>query len=115
MLWKLKKQLPGRRRAAACWTDQVGEEFAGLGLSQFPGAAHLYASLDQRYVMIYTHMDDFHCCARRSAAGPLIEQMRNAFVIKASESFETGAYEHLKRDRWKRSEGTFIQGNQRHI
>ena len=111
VLWKLKKQLPGRRRVAACWTDQVGEEFAKVGLSQFPGATHIYSSLDERCIMVDTHMDDFHCCARRSAAGPLIEQMREAFVIKASEPFETGAYEHLKRDRWNRSDGTVIQGN----
>jgi len=115
VMWKLEKQLPGRRLAAVKWVDFVATEFSQMGLSAYPGSPHLFASLDEGRVLIDTHMDDFHGCARRSRAQVILAELRERFKLKDSDCIEEGVYEHLKRTRVKTKDGTLIVGNGRHV
>ena len=113
--WKLKKQLPGRRRAAVRWTDHVATQFGIMGLEQYPGMPYFHASLDERKIFIETHMDDFHGTCRQSAAKQLLEELRTKFSLTDSGIIITGTYAHLKRERVRLDSGTWIGTNKQHI
>ena len=44
VVWKLRKPLPARRKAAAFWTDHVATNFATIGLSQNLAMPYFYTS-----------------------------------------------------------------------
>ena len=90
VVWQLKKQLPGRRRAAVRWTDHVATQFGQAGLEQYSGMPYFHASLDERRVFIETHMDDFRGTCRRSAAPALLDELRTRFQLKDSGIITTG-------------------------
>jgi hypothetical protein len=107
VIWKLKKQLPGRRAGAARWMDHVAHTFSELGLEKNLALPNFYRKEFTRLV-VDTHMDDFHGTGRRSEVTPFLEALREKFKLKASDCIIVGAYTHLKRTRLKLDIGVFL-------
>ena len=59
VVWRLLKQLAGRRAAGARWGDHVRSIFGAVGVRKFPAPALFYAKEGAR-IVIESHMDDFH-------------------------------------------------------
>ena len=100
VVWRLLKQLPGRRAAGARWGDHVCSKFESIAVRQLPAQPYFSAKEGTR-IVLESHMDDFHGVGRRSEIEPFLEQMRNLFKLKASDLILGGEYSHLKRIRWK--------------
>ena len=77
-MWRLHKQLPGRRAAGARWGDHVCTKFESIGVRQFPAQPHFNVKEGTR-IVLESHMDDFHGLGRRSEAERFLEQMENLF------------------------------------
>jgi len=104
VIWRLKKQLPGRRAGAARWMDHVAHMFSELGLDKNPAVPNFYWKALTRLV-VDTHMDDFHGTGKRSEVITFLEELRAKFSLKASDCIIVGAYTHLKRTRLKLETG----------
>ena len=82
VVWRLLKQLPGRRAAGARCGDHICSKFESIGVRQFPAQPYFYAKEGTR-IVLESHMDDFHGVGRRSEIEPLLEQTR--IQLKASD------------------------------
>ena len=113
VVWKLKKQLPGRRAAAARWCDYTRDRLQEAGIVQYPAQQHFYAKPGTR-IFMESHMDDFHGCGRRSEVQQILPELKAKFKLKASDVVVEGAYSHLKRVRWRLPDATIIAANSKH-
>ena len=114
VLWKLVKQLPGRRAAGARWLAFAVAKLSECGLerndavpssSRMPGAR----------VCAELHMDDLHGCGRQSEVDKLLPMIRARLRLKGSGAIETGRYDHLKRGRVRTSAGVGSKPHPKHI
>jgi hypothetical protein len=115
VVWKLKKQLPGRRAAGAKWNEHVATKLKELGIDQYPAIPNIYARLVESRLVLDTHMDDFHGVGRQSEVNSLLPKLREAFRLKGSDAIVTGAYSHLKRVRWKFDDFTLVGASAKHV
>ena len=116
VVWKLKKQLPGRRIAGERWTTHVATTFQQkMNMEQCPALPQFFKTTESGgRLLVEAHMDDFHGSGRRSEATAFIRKARQEFKLKASDCIVNGKYNHLKKNRYKTSEGVFVQGNPKH-
>ena len=113
VVWKLEKQMPGRRAAGNRWHNHLAAKFGECGLVQNEGMPNFFKIPDTR-VVIDTHMDDFHGVARRSEAEKLLPMLHEKLKMKSSDLCIVGDYSYLRRTRIKKDTGTFIATNPKH-
>ena len=114
VVWRLKKQLPGRRAAGARWGDHVETLLVDEGWERYEGAPQFYKKAGTRLFM-EAHMDDFHGVGRRSEVEAFLPRLRERMRLKASDTILEGAYEHLKRSRWKFGDHLLIGPHEKRI
>ena len=113
-MWRLRKQLPGRRTAGKRLIDHAaGILVVDLEMARCAECPCFFKS--KSGVVIELHMDDFHGTGPAEACAEVIEQLRVKLKLKVSPMLEPMVhYQHLKRHRVRGTEGTFIAGSNQH-
>ena len=115
VVWRLLKQLPGRRAAGAHWTDHVNATFTEkMGMERYEPMPFFYRLPGTRLI-VECHMDDFHGCAKKSEAEAFLDTVAKELVVKKSKSIIEGHYQHLKRGRVKLNSGVLVQADPVHL
>jgi len=113
VVWRVLKQLPGRRAAGARWGDRVRNIFEVVGVRRFLAQPHFCAKEGTR-IVIESHMDDFHGVGRRFEVEASLNTMREKFRLEASDVILEGEYSHLKRIRWQMEDATIFAPTPKH-
>ena len=114
VVWKLHRMLPGQRIAGAGWVDDASERLKNEGFDRCEALPQFFRRASDG-IVIEMHMDDFHGCGESQAAKQCVERLREVFDLKATEVFMTGRYSHLRRDRLREGNVTFLRGNPVHV
>lgn len=74
LVWRMKKVLSGRRKAARCWNDALATACVEHGLERTISESHLFRSncKPKHHIALSTHMDVVHGCAPRSELEELV-------------------------------------------
>ena len=67
MMWRLLRQLYGRRKAGQEFTAWLAETLMSLGFERHSGLPHFFVHR-QRMLLLEVHMDDGHGCAEEATA-----------------------------------------------
>jgi len=114
VVWKLKKQLPGRREAGKKWIEFCAGKFVKeCGLVRYEPMPQFFRQENAR-LALELHMDDFHLCGRQSEVRPFLVEAKKHLKLKSSDVIIVGTYEHLKRTRVKTTSGTFVAPHEKH-
>ena len=115
VVWRLLKQLPGRRKAGRLWIDHCATQFTEeCGLERYDPLPQFFKGPSGTRLLVELHMDDFHGVARKSEAEWFLDKARVVLKLKASDAIISGRYEHLKRTRIKMDTGTLIRPHPKH-
>ncbi|CAK0835553.1 unnamed protein product [Prorocentrum cordatum] len=95
--WRLKKQLPGRRKAAPGWVEHM----AGILADEMPMArcevAPQFFYNSETEVVVELHMDDLRMAGPRGALEGFRDELGQHVTFSGGEIHEYGTtYEHLK-------------------
>ena len=111
VLWRLRKQLYGRRRAGTRWVDFMAEHLAEQSFDRCEAAPQFFVNyaLD---VSIGVHMDDLHGFGPKLALDLVRINLSQTIRFKVRTVYEMGMrYEHLKRERVLHEDRTEIVPN----
>ena len=97
IVWRLRRQLPGRRAAGQSWVKHVaGILVSKLGFERRTTAPQFYWS-SERMVALELHVDDIHGTTTRSGREKIVKDLVLEINFKGGDRGETGKpYEHLK-------------------
>ena len=99
VLWRLRKQLYGRRRAGTRWVDFMAERLEEQSFDRCEAAPQFFVNyaLD---VSIEVHMDDLHGTGPKQALDVVRTNVSQTIRFKVWTVYEVGlSYEHHKRER----------------
>ena len=114
IVWRLRRQLPGRGAAGQSWVEHVAGILVNK-LSFVTTAPQFYWS-SERIVALELHMDDIHGAATPSGREKFVKDLALEINFKGGDRCETGKpYEHLKRPRLPMSGETRIQPNPKYL
>ena len=89
VVWKLEKQLLGRRAAGRRWIDHCAELFENkCGLVRYDPLPLFFKG--EGRLLLKLHMDDFHGSGRLSVVAPFLENARRVLRLKASDGIACG-------------------------
>lgn len=114
VMWRMKKQLYGRRKASKAFNEFMVKELTKLGFVQCAPAPHFFRQ-DEKDMDLELHQDDWHGTGPDESLDWFAEEIRKAVTVKVSEKLGVGAkYQHLKCGRYRVEGGTFITGNNKY-
>ena len=115
VVWRLLKQLYGRRRAAAAFVDWLAELLISLAFERHPGHPQFFIHRD-RQLYLEVHMDDGQGCGPPVCIKEFAKELSDATAVKFFGPIEHGQeYSHLKRFRTPLRDGTVFRGNPRYL
>ena len=116
IVWRLRRQLPGRRAAGQSWVEHVAVILVNkLGFVRCTTAPQFYCS-SERMVALELHMDDIHGAGTASGRENFVKDLALEINFKGGDRCETGKpYEHLLRLRLPMTGETRIQPNPKHL
>ena len=112
IVWRLRRQLPGRRAAGQSWVEHVaGILESKLGFARCT-TAHQFHWSSERMVALELHMDEIHRAATPSGRGKFVKDLALEINFRCGDRCETRKpYEHLKRLRLPMTGEIRIQPN----
>ena len=99
VLWRLRRQLCGPRRAGTRWVDFMAERIEAQSFDRCDAAPQFFANYDL-HVFIKGHMDDLRGTGPRPALELVQTNLSQTIRFKIWTVYEVGMkYENLKRER----------------
>ena len=115
VMWKLKKQIYGRRRAGQAWVNHFAAILESLGLRRCAIAPQFFSD-SSRGIYVEVHMDDLHGTAPEGVAQELLKAIGEQVAVKTYGPTRPGdKYVHLKRRREVCHGGVLIGADDKHI
>ena len=99
VLWRMRKQLYGRRRAGTCWVDFLAERVEEQSVDRCEAAPQFFVNyaLD---VSMWVHVDDLRGTGPKPPLDLVRANISQTIRFKVWTVYEMGTrYEHLKRER----------------
>ena len=75
ILWRLRKQMYGRRKASQSFNDYMARVLGSLELEQFCGATQFWINRAKQ-TLIDLHQDDLHCSIPETCYDWLVESLK---------------------------------------
>ena len=86
VMWRLKKQLPGRHRAGQMWTEHLAGLLVDIGLEQCQEARQFFVQRSL-WLGLGAHMEDMHGFGGKMAIAEFVKQLRSRLELKGGEPF----------------------------
>ncbi|CAK0799166.1 unnamed protein product, partial [Prorocentrum cordatum] len=113
VVWKLEKQLPGRRAASREWIGYAADLLLDCGLDRNE-ACPQFDRKPMTRLGLELHMGDLYCTGRKSDLESFLPATRAKLKLRDSDVVIEGRFEFLKRTRIKTNEGIFLQVHEKH-
>jgi hypothetical protein len=115
VVWKLLKQLPGRRPAGQAWVDHFASTLLGLGFLRCEAAPQFFWC-PGRGIAVEVHMDDMHGAGLPEAIESFRNELKPLVKFKGGEPKSVGdKYMHLKRVRERFADRVEITPNDKYL
>ena len=115
VMWKLLRQLYGRRKASKKFSEYVANIMRDIGMVQCEFLPQFYFHSEKK-VYVELHHDDSHITADPNQLIWFRDNTNLNLMIKASVPIGIGhRYAHLKRQRLRMEKGTFIRMPEKHV
>ena len=112
VLWRLRKQLYGRRRAGTRWVGFMAERLEDQSFDRCDAAPRFFANYELD-VFIEVHIKNLHHTKPRVALDLVQTNLSQKIRPKIWTVFKVGRYGHFRRDRVLRKDRTEITPNQK--
>ena len=117
VMWRLRKQLPGRRKAPQAWIDFIADTLVGkrsyVRCTEMP----CFFRNPDTEVCLEVHMDDIHATGPDEHLYSALEDLKSDVMLKVEGPFGPGdEYTHLQRRRTRTPDGgMLIRCGEKHI
>ena len=115
MMWRLRRQLPGRRKAGQKWTQHLAKVLVSLDFEQSAAAPQFFVKRSP-WLGLEAHMDDMHVVGSRISIEEFTRTFSEQIDIKGGLPIEIGVtYTHLKRFRLRTNDVTYLWPNLKYL
>lgn len=115
VVWILRKQIYGRRKASQAFNDYLAVVFLNLGMIRYEALLQFWKH-PKRKMIADVHQDDGHATGKDEDLEWFVDELKEHLMIKSSGIIGEGkSYMYLKSWRTVLRDGTVLQMNEKHI